>query len=264
MNTECAPTCLVSARRSSGLLLDVAVLLMSSGAHTARVNRNLKRLAAVLGYKVELFFSLSGITLTLTDSHHESITEFRRVSAYGVQLSVVSAVSRLSWKAMEQQLPIEDIEKEIQRIRALPHYPKPLIVFMIAVAGMAFCRVADGDYFSVALAGFATGIGFLTRGELLKRQYALPLSVAGASFVASGISGLGFGWSLIERPEIAVATSVLFLVPGVPMINSIVDLVHGHTVTGQGRAMQAIVVAMAIAIGITFSSALISLLKDFM
>ncbi|WP_366139496.1 threonine/serine exporter family protein [uncultured Endozoicomonas sp.] len=52
----------------------------------------------------------------------------------------------------------------------------------------------------------------------------------------------------------------MFLIPGIPMINSIVDLVHGHIITGQGRAMQAIVISMAIAMGITLSSALLGAL----
>ncbi|WP_299734079.1 threonine/serine exporter family protein [uncultured Endozoicomonas sp.] len=260
MNTGSQSACSISAHKSSCLLLDAAVLLMASGAHTERVNRNLKRLAAALGFEVELFFSLSGITLTLSDHRHEPITAFRKVPAYGVQLSVVSAISRLSWKAMEEQMPFDSIEKEIQRIRTLPHYPKPLVIMMIALAGMAFCRVSGADYLSVALAGVATALGFYTRNLLLQKHYTLPICVAMAAFVASGISGIGYISAIIPHPEIAVATSVLFLIPGIPMINSIVDLVHGHIITGQGRAMQAIVISMAIAMGITLSSALLGAL----
>ena len=247
-------------QQSADLLLDIAVLLMSSGAHTERVNRNLNRLAAALGFKVELFFSLSGITITLTDQQAHPITAFKKIPAYGVQLSVVSAISRLSWKALESKMSFQEIEKEVLRIGNLPHYPKPFVVIMLALAGMAFCRVAGGEMIPVLLAGFATAIGFLTRNALMQKKYALPVCISAASFVASGISGLGMVANIGAQPEIAVATSVLFLVPGVPMINGVIDLMHGHMITGQGRAMQGIVFSFAIAIGITLSSTLLGVL----
>ena len=69
-------------RESSDLLLDIAVLLMSSGAHTERVNRNVGRIADSLGYSVQLFFSFSGITLTLSNKDLSVTTK------YGVSKSV--------------------------------------------------------------------------------------------------------------------------------------------------------------------------------
>ena len=64
-----------------------------------------------------------------------------------------------------------------------------------------------------------------------------------ASFVASGISGLGVLFDVGQSPTIAVATSVLFLIPGVPMINGIIDLMHGHIIVGQARAMLGAVIS---------------------
>ena len=43
------------------------------------------------------------------------------------------------------------------------------------------------------------------------------------------------GWT----PDIAIGTSVLFLIPGVPLINGIIDILEGHTVTGTSRLIQA-------------------------
>ena len=242
-------------QKSLFLLLDAGVLLMASGAHTERVKRNLERLATALGYHIEYLFSLSGITITLSDARNHSITAFKRISIYGVQLSTVSAVSRLSWNALEQNLSLEDIEQELNRIRNLTHYPKPFVITMLALAGMAFCRIAGGEMLPVLLAGLATALGFITRNALLGKGYTLPVCIAVAAFIASGVSGLGIVANMGEHPEIAVATSVLFLIPGLPMINSTIDLIHGHMTTGQGRAMQSMVISFAIALGITLSTA---------
>lgn len=261
--TSPSPSDNLYQRRASKLLLDIAVLLMSSGAHTERVQRNVQRLSSSLGFKVELFFSLSGITLTTCAQGQPGphYTAFRQIAAYGVHMGVVSAISRLSWKAREGKADMADIKEEVERIKQLPHYPKIWLVLMISLAGMAFCRVAGGEMSSVLLAGIATGSGFLTRNTLLSRGYNLALSVCIAAFAGSGLSGLGIVWDIGSAPEIAVATSVLFLIPGVPMINSIIDLMHGHTVVGHARGVQGMVLSFAIAMGIVLSSSVLGILS---
>lgn len=250
-------------RKCADLLLDIAVLLMSSGAHTERVSRNLNRITTALGYEQEILFSLSGITLTLSDpcDTGAQCTAFRRIKSYGVHLGIVAGISQLSWKIHGQPMSIAQIRQELEQIKSLPHYPKPLIILMLTLAGMAFCRLAGGELLATLLAGVATAAGFMARNRLMVSGYNLPLCICVAALVSSGISGLGIIFNLGESPEIAVATSVLFLIPGVPMINAVIDLLQGHTVTGQGRAMQVTVMAFAIALGIVLSSFLLGIDK---
>ena len=51
-----------------------------------------------------------------------------------------------------------------------------------------------------------------------------------------------------STPQIALATSVLFLVPGVQMLNSIMDLMHGHILMGISRGVHSIMMIVCIAI----------------
>lgn len=245
-------------QKCSKLLLDISVLLVSSGAHTERVNRNLCRIAKALGYEIQLFFSLSGITLTLTDLKTSiEHTAFRRIEHYGINMSVVSAISRMSWKIAEESLSLGNIHQEVRRIKTIAHYPDFQVIGMMSLAGMAFCRLAGGEWPAMLLAGLATAAGFITRKTMLTRRYNLPLTISTASFVASSISGLGLVFNIGQFPEVAVATSVLFLIPGIPMINGVIDLMHGHIIVGQARLMQGMVIAFSIALGIIISSALL-------
>lgn len=261
MDTPAANDPDLRQRKCALLLLDIAVLLMSSGAHTERVNRNLTRLARAMGYEQEILCSLSGITLTLSDNQNTGaqFTAFHRVPTHGVHLAIVSGISRLSWRASRTRMTIAEIRLEVERLKKLPHYPKPLVVTMIALAGMAFCKLAGGGLPEMILAALATGFGFLTRSQLIASGFNLPLSICAAALVASGITGAGRVLEVGLHPEIAVATSVLFLIPGVPWINAVIDLLQGHIVTGQGRAMQGTVITFAIALGIILSSALLGI-----
>jgi uncharacterized membrane protein YjjP (DUF1212 family) len=57
--------------------------------------------------------------------------------------------------------------------------------------------------------------------------------------------------------EIAIATSVLFLIPGVPLINGVIDIVEGYTLTGGSRLIQAFLLIICIAVGLSFSLVLL-------
>ena len=51
--------------------------------------------------------------------------------------------------------------------------------------------------------------------------------------------------------ETAIATSVLFLVPGVPLLNGVIDILEGHVLTGSSRLIQALLLVLCIAVGLS-------------
>ncbi len=77
-----------------------------------------------------------------------------------------------------------------------------------------------------------------------------------SAFVASLLAGLGYLFHFGSTPEIALASSVLYLIPGVPIINSILDIIEGHILTGIARLVNATSLIVCIAIGL-FSTMLI-------
>lgn len=49
----------------------------------------------------------------------------------------------------------------------------------------------------------------------------------------------------------ALATSVLFLIPGVPLINGVIDIVEGHVLIGCSRLIGALLLILCIAVGLS-------------
>ena len=70
------------------------------------------------------------------------------------------------------------------------------------------------------------------------------------SFVASLFAGTFVIAGLNINFEHAFATSVLFLIPGVPLINFITDLIDGNILNGLVRGISALMFALAIALGL--------------
>lgn len=59
--------------------------------------------------------------------------------------------------------------------------------------------------------------------------------------------------------EITLATSPLFLVPGVPLINGVIDIMEGHVLMGVSRLVNAMLLIVCIAVGL---SATLLMVKD--
>ena len=50
-------------------------------------------------------------------------------------------------------------------------------------------------------------------------------------------------------PDIAIGASVLYLIPGVPLINGIIDIIEGHVLAGTARLINALLLIVCIAFG---------------
>lgn len=127
------------------MLLNVGTLLMSNGASTGRVRTTVSHIAEALEYEVELMIVSRALMLTVTEESGAGYTSsVRRTSPHGVNFKIVSGISRLSWRVIEDKLAVDQINEDIKRLTSLPHYPRLVVLSLVAVAGASFCRLFGG------------------------------------------------------------------------------------------------------------------------
>ena len=81
------------APRVLELLTEIGVMMMTSGAHTARIIRNLERIAKGLGYHCELVLTMSGIVISVYKNDKlKAHTLARSVKDKGVNFEIVSEI----------------------------------------------------------------------------------------------------------------------------------------------------------------------------
>lgn len=233
------------------ILLEIGALLMSSGASTNRIRITMERIAKGLGYGTELLITQRALMLTITEKDQQHFfSRLKRISPHGVNFRIVSGISHLSWNVMEQNWTVAQITVELHRLKALPHYPRPVVLGLVGMAGAAFCNIFGGGSTEMTVAFVATVFGLFVRQEALKKKFNPYLCVFFAAFAASLIAGLAEYFNIGLQPDKALATSVLFLVPGVPLINSVTDLMDGNIQNGIVRAMNGLMIAFSIAMGL--------------
>ena len=251
---------LKKVKEAEAMLLNVGTLLMSSGASTGRVRTTVNRIADALGYNIELMITNRSLMLKVIDEETDHfIASLKRTSPHGVNFRVVSGISRMSWKVIEERWDISQINTEVDRLVSLPHYPRLITLSSVALAGASFCALFGGKGYELLVVFIATFVGLFVRQEATKKRFNPYVSIIFASFVASVLSGLSVKIGLGSSPEVAFATSVLFLVPGVPLINSFTDMIDGNILNGIVRGIHGLIIALAIAIGLLCAKYLLNI-----
>lgn len=241
----------IEAKQMGALLLDVGASLLSSGASCSRIRITMRRLATTYQYLTHISIAPKSISLTINDEDENAIFNgMKSITAQGVNFKTISGISRLSWKAIENNLTIHEVRDELNKLLLLPHYPRIIILFFVSLAGSAFCFSFGGKLPEMFIAFGATFCGLFVRQESVKNKFNPYISVFFGSFVASLFAGAFIKFGLNINFEHAFATSVLFLIPGVPLINCFTDLIDGNILNGLVRGINALIFSLAIAFGL--------------
>lgn len=238
--------------RLGNLLLQAGVALIKSGAGSSRVVGNLTRFAMAYGYEANIDMGTRNISISLHLENQENIFSGSRSIATlpGANFRVVSAISKLSWDVIEEDINMDAVEERLNKAKEMPVYNRYLILVLVGLAGAAFCSTFGGNATEMTITFMATFIGLYLKQELVRKRFN-PFLVTYACAVASA-SVIGIFWKIGVGSELdhAFATCILFLIPGVLMINSFIDLLDGYIINGIDRGINALMHAFAIASGL--------------
>lgn len=243
------------------VILQVSALLLESGAHCARINRNIQRIAGKAGYHAEMFISFTAVSISVSEKENpaKTITLNKQVKHHGTHFGVLTGASLLTWDLYDNKIPWDEFENKISTLSAAPKYNIWLVRLFIGIACGCLCLLAGGDWKDGLFTLAASSAGLIVKQDMVKRKFNLMVSIVCSSFTATIISGLNTLYGIGEAPEASIATAVLFLIPGVPLINCIIDLMEGYIPTGIARGAFGAFILLCIAIGMFLSMALIGI-----
>ncbi len=235
-----------------GVLSELAVLLMQSGANTKRVIDNMNRFAEALDLKSYALISHKSVIITIktVTKPHYSYTNVRQIPSYKINFYLISEISRLSWIAREEKWTCDQIERKLSYFKLQKSYPFLPTALLVSLSGAAFAKLFGGDMQSMIIAFAATFSGMIMAYLATKKHLNPYFKTYLASLTASIIASLGILMEMGDKPHIALATSVLFLVPGVPLINSFNDLYNNHILNGSVRFISGLMTVLFIGLGL--------------
>jgi uncharacterized membrane protein YjjB (DUF3815 family) len=128
-------------------------------------------------------------------------------------------------------------------------------VVALGLTAASLSRLFGGDWPTFAIAGLAGAAGTWLRQELGRRRFN-PIVIPFAAACLSGIIGGGavlLGAS--GTPVLCLVAPAMIIVPGVPLINGVQDMIKNHMTLGLSRLGCAGLVTVAIGLGLFVATA---------
>ncbi len=259
-------------RRKLDILLRTGKLLVESAADTSRIMRTMKRTAAFLGLPEEhlhIYVNYNILMVNLSDEEH-SFSKFQRCEKHGINMTAISSISKLSWNAIREDYSIDQFDEELEKIRTRKRNYTP---WQVAIgAGFAcggFCVQFGCDWPAFFYASIAAILGFRLRAVLNEMGSNHYVNIAIAAFLSTL---LAWASAFLSTPQVAAVlpdclnavlhsdtpwhpllACALFIVPGVPLINFVSDMLDSYILVGWTRAVNTLLMVAAMAFGIAFA-----------
>ena len=249
-------------RRKLDLLLRTGKILVESAADTNRIVRNMNRVAAYLGLPEEnlhIDVTYTMLVVNLSDESH-SYSKFQKCEKHGINMTAISEISKLSWRAIEEDYSLDRYEEELEKIKNKKRNYAP---YLVAVgAGFAcggFCKLFGGDWIAFLFASIAAFAGFRVRARCVEFGINLYMSIAIAALVSTCLAYVTTFTGMSGTPYHPLLACALFIVPGVPIINFVDDMIDNYIQVGIVRAVNTVLMVCAMAFGIVIAMRLLAM-----
>ena len=255
--TESAPNDAAWLDTLAHLTLQLGRILLQNGCDTEQTRELVTRFAASFGVEANLLMHYEAVLVTLAAHEHFRTKIGHRLPGIGVGMSAIEAANRLVDDAGSGRLQLADVQTTLDAIEhRAPAYPRWLVTAALGITALGLSRLFGGDWIASVAAGLAGAVGTCVRLEL-GRRHVNPVLAAFAVALLSGIVGgcsIRLGSSV--TPALSLIAPAMILVPGVPLINGILDMIRNHVTIGLSRLGFAAIMVLAIALGVTVAARL--------
>lgn len=240
-----------SAKDICVFLADYAAQLLASGATCIRLDKNVQRIARTYCMNAMMTVMPRHIHLTVVDEcTREILTSIATVPDTGINFNVNTELSRLSWAIADRRIDFRQAVETYREVTEMKSRNEWFVLFLVTIANASFCRLFGGDATAMGVVAAATFAGYYMKLTLLQHKVDVRLVFMICAFISSVIGATDMLFSLGTTPEIAIGTSVLYLVPGIPFLNSFSDMLYRHYICAFARFADAVVLTCCLSIGL--------------
>ncbi|WP_130806794.1 threonine/serine exporter family protein [Senegalia massiliensis] len=225
-------------------------IMLRNGAETYRVEDTITRICKSRNIDfVETFVTPTGIFLSV-EHNDELFSYIKRINSISIDLHKIEKVNDFSRKFVSTNMSISEGIKTLTLIDKLDPYKNNLRYLFGGLAGSFFTLMFGGNLFDF-IASFITSTSLVILLDFIKK---LPITfflsnVIGGIFVTL-FSVILYSFNIGNNINNVIIGSLMLLVPGVAITNAIRDSISGDFVSGISRAVEATIIALAIALGV--------------
>lgn len=238
-------------RQAAAFLADYASLLSGCGATCIRIEKNTCRMADAFGLGFDISIMPTHVYVSVRDKDAaDTSVAVRKTTGNGISFNLNARLSRLSWEVADNHLDTNAAVERLEGIRETKPTGKWEVLILTSLANASFCRLFGGDAIAMLIVLASTLAGYRLKQIMQEDKRDVRLTFLCASFFSATLSAGGHIFSISTTPEIALGTSVLYLIPGVPYINSVSDMLYRHYLCAFSRFADAVVLTACLSAGL--------------
>lgn len=238
-------------RGIASFLAEYAALLLGCGSTCIRIEKNTKRIAEAFEVNLDIFIMPAHVSVSVWSSDRKgAVMAQRKTASCGISFDLNTRLSQLSWEIADHNLDFPTAVAHFESIKATKPTGKWEVLILTSLANSAFCRLFGGDWFAMLIVLVSTLAGYRLKQIMLEDGCDIRLTFLCASFFSASISAGGHIFNIGTTPELAIGTSVLYLIPGVPYINSVSDMIYRHYLCAFSRFLDAAVLTACLSAGL--------------
>ncbi len=227
--------------------------LLAGGASTEFTMNVTDRLTRAYKVTCETSIFPMHIYVSVWDEKKESTYSInQKIPSLGLDFARNTRLNKLSKRIERERLSIDDADQLFKEILATPRLKTWVVTALASAANASFCYLFGGDWISMFIVFVATVYGFTLKHLLVKHtKMDIRIITITAACLSAIVASAGYIFQLGGTPDIALATSVLYLVPGIPYINAISDMLSGHHICAISRFFNAAILTVCLSIGLS-------------
>ncbi len=239
--------------------LDVALIVIQNGGSTVMADRTFQNV--IKGYKQNGVTAAWRLDFVAASSvgEDQSSTILRPVGPIGVNLNRASEAAVLGERVAKGEVSPDAVVSEIERIKALaPPYNRWVMIVTAACTTAFFSQIPGGDWGAFGITSVAAGVGQFLRSLLQDRKLAVAPVTLACGVLSACIAAFGLRLGLSQVAPVTAIASVIYMVPGLPLINGFVDVVsHKYLLVGLERIANAAFLFLTLAVAIALAYAVV-------
>lgn len=244
------------------LAADLGYGLLESGAEIYRVEESIQRLLWAYGVQeADPFVIPNCIIVSMVTPEGRSMTQVRRMPSHGTDIDLLECFNDLCRHLCAEKPDLDQARVRLEEARrSCRSYPLPAVLASYFMGTAAFALFFNGslrDGLCAGICGVVIGLVVSALGRLNTNMFLKTLTGSAlGSFAALFMTWAGLG----EHSDCIIIGAFMSLVPGILFTNSFRDVMAGDMVAGLSRLADALLTAVALALGTAFSLGLTRLI----
>jgi len=224
--------------------------LLQNGAEIYRVEDSVRRIFVAYGIlNSDVFTIPSCILVTINDEQGRPLTRIRRLTASTTNIMRIERYNSLCRQICRTQPDFAWIRSEIDSIDHSPCYSLLVQIFATALISFSFTLFYGGNLLDALVAfvcGFILKPIFYTMQKYNSNGFFNNII---CSAVITVLAVLAYHFSIAGHYDKIIIGTLMNLVPGIAITNVMRDIIAGDLLSGTIKFIEALLVALGIALG---------------